>query len=261
MTVVETYAPGRFCWADLGTSDPADAKRFYTGLFGWTVEDRPIGNGAFYSMLLSGGRSVAALYQQDAQQQAMGIPPNWLSYISVESVDRSAEQAARLEGTVLMEPFDVLDVGRMAIIQDPTGAVVALWEPRSHHGAELIEEPGTLAWNELETTDPARAATFYAGLLGWTAEQAAYGEVEYTLFKQGEQMNGGMMAIPPEWGAVPPHWLVYFAVADCDATAASVEGLGGTVTLPPTDVPGIGRFAMIRDPQGAVFAVIRFHDA
>ena len=258
MAVVDTYAPGRFCWVDLGTSDTADAKRFYTGMFGWTFEDRPIGNGAFYTMLFSGGRSVAALYQQDAQQHAMGIPPNWLSYISVESADRTAEQVGGLGGTVLDGPFDVLDVGRMTVIQDPAGAVVALWEPRRHQGAEVVDEPNALAWNELETTDPERAAAFYGGLLGWVAERARYGEVDYTLFKQGEQMKGGMMAIQPEWGPVPPHWLVYFGVTDCDASAADAERLGGTVSVPPTDVLGVGRFAMIRDPQGAVFAVIKF---
>jgi predicted enzyme related to lactoylglutathione lyase len=246
---------------DLGTSDTAAAKRFYTGLFGWTVEDRPMGNGAFYTMLFSGGRSVAALYQQDSQQQAMGIPPNWLSYISVESADRSAALAGKLGGTVLMEPFDVLDVGRMAMIQDPTGAVVALWEPRTHQGAEVVEEPNTLAWNELETGDTARAAAFYAGLLGWGAESSHYGTTDYTIFRQGERMTGGMMAIPSEWGPVPPHWLVYFAVADCDAAAAGAERLGGTVTSPPMDIPSVGRFALIRDPQGAVFAVIKFAQA
>jgi len=261
MTVVDTYAPGRFCWTDLGTSDPADAKRFYTGLFGWTIEDRPMGNGAVYTMLFSGGRSVAALYQQDPQQQAMGIPPNWLSYISVESADRSAELARTLGGTVLMDAFDVLDVGRMAMIQDPTGAVVALWEARTHHGAGVIEEPNTLAWNELETGDTPRAATFYTGLLGWTAEASRYGETDYTVFRQGEGMAGGMMAIPAEWGPVPPHWLVYFAVNDCDAAAAEATRLGGTVTSPPMDISGVGRFAVIRDPQGAVFAVIRFTDS
>ena len=261
MTVVDTYAPGRFCWVDLGTSDTADAKRFYTGLFGWTVEDRPIGNGAYYTMLFSHGRSVAALYQQDTQQQATGVPPHWLSYISVESADRTAEQVRGLGGTVLDDPFDVLDVGRMAVIQDPTGAVVALWEPRRHQGAEVVDEPSALAWNELETTDPVRAATFYSGLLGWEAERARYGEVDYTLFKQGERMKGGMMAIQPEWGPVPPHWLVYFGVTDCDASAATAERLGGTVSVPPTDVPSVGRFAMLRDPQGAVFAVIKFAEA
>jgi len=218
MAVVDMYAPGRFCWVDLGTTDTADAKRFYTALFGWTTEDRPMGDGSYYTMLFSGGRSVAALYRQDAQQQAMGIPPHWLSYIAVESADRSAGLVGTLGGTVLMEPFDVLDVGRMAMIQDPTGAVVALWEPRTHQGAEVVEEPNTLAWNELETGDTARAAAFYAGLLGWGAESSRFGTTDYTIFRQGERMTGGMMAIPAEWGPVPPHWLVYFAVGCTPAT-------------------------------------------
>lgn len=262
MTVVETYAPGRFCWVDLGTTDAPAAKRFYTGLFGWSAEDMPMGDGMSYTMFHLGGKSVAALYQQDPQQQqAMGIPPNWLSYICVESADEAAGRAKTLGGGVLMEPFDVLDVGRMAIIQDPTGAVVALWEPRRHIGAGVIEEPNTLAWNELATTDTGRAGDFYAGLLGWAAERQQYGPIDYTVFKQGDRMNGGMMAIAADWGPVPPHWLVYFAVEDCDATTAAAERLGGTVHMAPTDIPRVGRFAMIRDPQAAIFAVIKFAPA
>ena len=258
MTVVETYAPGRFCWVDLGTTDTAAATRFSTGLFGWTVEDRPIGDGGYYTMLLLGGKSVAALYQQDPQQRSAGIPPNWLSYIAGESVDRAAERTRSLGGTVLMEPFDVLNVGRMTMIQDPTAAVVALWEARSHHGAERIEEPNTLCWNELATTDTARAGAFYGALLGWELERQQYGPIDYTLFKQGERMNGGMLPIAPDWGPVPPHWLVYFAVDQCDAKVAEAERLGASVVVPPTDVPGVGRFATLRDPQGAVFAVMQF---
>lgn len=261
MAVVATYAPGKFCWVDLGTSDTADAKRFYTGLFDWTLEDRPYGNGQYYTMFFSGGKSVAALYPQDAQQQAMGVAPSWLSYISVESADRAAERTRALGGTVLLEPLDVLDVGRMTMIQDPTGAVVALWEPRKHQGAELIEEPNSLAWNELETADPDRAAAFYGGLLGWGSERQRYGALEYTVFRQGASMTGGMMVLAPESHSVPPHWLVYFAVADCDGAAAAAEELGGTVTLPPNDIPRVGRFALLRDPQGAFFAVIRFNPA
>ena len=256
MSAVDTYTPGRFCWVDLGTTDPVGAKKFYTGLFGWTYDDRPMGDGASYTMLLLDGKSVAALYQQDPQQQGMGIPPAWLSYIAVERADDVADRARRLGGTVLLEPFDVLDVGRMAVIQDPTGAVVALWEGRRHRGAELIEEPNTLAWNELATGDVAKAGPFYAGLLGWELEPQQYGPLAYTLFRQGERANGGMMAIQPEWGPVPPHWLAYFAVKDCDATASRAQQLGATLLMPPTDIPTVGRFATIRDPQGAAFAVI-----
>ena len=159
MTVVATHAPGTFCWADLGTTDAAAAKRFYPALFGWDFDDMPMGDGAFYTMFEVGGKPVAALYQQDPQQQAQRIPPNWLSYVSVESADRMAERTRSLGGTVMMDPFDVFEVGRMTIIQDPTGAVVALWEPRTHIGAGIVGEPNTLCWNELTTSDPERAAT------------------------------------------------------------------------------------------------------
>lgn len=257
MTVVETHAPGRFCWVDLGTSDAEAAKRFYTSLFGWSFEDRPMGGDAYYTMLFLRGKSVAALYPQDAQQQAAAVPPNWLSYVSVESADRAAERTRNVGGTVLLEPLDVLDVGRMTMVQDPTGAVVALWEPKSHQGAEVIEEAGALCWNELCTTDPDRAGRFYGDLLGWEADRQQYAEMDYTVFKQGDRLNGGMMAIAPEWGPVPPHWRVYFAVEDCDATAAEAGRLGGTVDLTPSDIPGVGRFAVLRDPQGAVFAILR----
>lgn len=257
MTVVATHAPGTFCWADLSTTDAAAAKRFYTALFGWDFDDMPMGDGAYYTMFEVGGKPVAALYQQDPQQQAQGIPPNWLSYVSVESADRMAERTRSLGGTVMMDPFDVFEVGRMTIIQDPTGAVVALWEPRTHIGAGIVGEPNTLCWNELATNDPERAAGFYTRLLDWETEQQPMGDFIYTYFKQGDRMNAGMMKSAPEWGAIPPHWLAYFAVDDCDGKAAAVTSLGGRILVQPTDVPRVGRFTMAQDPQGAAFAMIR----
>lgn len=253
MPLMDTYAPGTFCWADLGTPDAAAATRFYTALFGWTAEDRPTGPDAFYTMLTLDGRSVAALYQQEPSVAAS--PPQWLSYISVGSASESAERAKALGGAVLMEPFDVLDVGRMAMVQDPTGAVVALWEPRRHAGAGLVGEPNALCWNELATTDTRRAGAFYTSLLDWVAE--AEGTTAYVTFTGAGAPRGGMLAIAPELGPVPPHWLVYFAVSDCEGQTALAQSLGGAVRLPPTDATGIGRFAVLVDPQGAVFAVIQ----
>ena len=255
MPLIDTYAPGTFCWADLGTPDAAAATRFYTALFGWTAEDRPMGPDAAYTMLTIDGRSVAALYQQEPA--AAGTPPEWLSYISVGSVAESAERAKALGGAVLMEPFDVLDVGRMAMVQDPTGAVVALWEPRRHAGAGLIAEPNAICWNELATTDTGRASDFYTSLLDWSAEAQPTGTAAYTLFTDGGAPRGGMMTIAAEWGPVPPSWLVYFAVSDCEGQTALAQSLGGAVRLPPTDAKGVGRFAVLVDPQGAVFAVIQ----
>ena len=256
MTVMETYAPGTFCWADLGTPDARGAKRFYTELFGWQAEDRPVGPDAFYTMFSVRGRSVAALYQQDVQPDE-AAPPHWLSYVSVDGAGPTAQRARELGGTVLDEAFDVLDVGRMAVIRDPTGAVVALWEPRRHIGAGLIGEPGTPCWNELVTTDPDGAGAFYADLLEWECESHPMGTSSYTYCRRGESLAGGMRAIDPVDGLVTPHWLLYFAVEDCEASAARTMSLGGRVLLAPTDVAEVGRFAVLQDPQGAVFAVIK----
>jgi predicted enzyme related to lactoylglutathione lyase len=254
MPVIESYAPGTFCWADLGSPAAAAAKRFYTSLFGWTAEDRPMGPDAAYTMLNLEGRAVAALYQQDPAQP--GAPPHWLSYISVGHVNDVARRAKELGGTVLLDPFDVLDVGRMAMVQDPTGAVVALWEPRGHAGAGIAGEPGSICWNELATTDVARAGAFYESLLGWGAETRPMGATSYTMFAHEGAPRGGMMAIAPEWGPVSPNWRVYFAVSDCEGQTALAQSLGGSVRVPPTDAPGVGRFSVLADPQGAVFAVI-----
>jgi predicted enzyme related to lactoylglutathione lyase len=257
MTIVTTHAPGTFCWADLGTPDAAAAKRFYTELFGWKYEDMPMGEGADYTMFQVGGNWVAAMYPQDSQQQSQGIPPHWLSYVAVESADLAAERTRGLGGTVLMDAFDVFEVGRMAVVQDPAGAVVALWEARTHPGAGIIGEPNSLCWNELNTGDPDRAAAFYTGLLGWETEKQPMGDFIYTYFKQGERRNGGMMQVTPEMGPIPPHWAVYFAVDDCDGKAARATALGGRVLVPPTDVPDVGRFSILQDPQGAAFAIVK----
>jgi predicted enzyme related to lactoylglutathione lyase len=257
MSVTATHAPGTFSWADLGTPDPASATRFYTGLFGWTFEDRPISDNEYYTMLFQDGKTVAALYAQPADQRSAGIPPHWLSYLAVESADRASSRATELGGTVLAPPFDVMEHGRMAVIQDPTGGVVAFWEPRNYPGAGLLGEPGALCWNELCTRDPDRAGAFYADLLSWARETMPMPGYEYTVFKRGDQPAGGMMAIQPEWGNMPPHWEIYFAVADCDATAANVPKLGGSVMKEPCDIPGVGRFAVLRDPQGATFSVLQ----
>ena len=251
MTITQAHAPGTFCWAELLTTDAQAAKRFYTGLFGWSFQDVPIGENAYYTMFEIGGKSISALHQMGADQAAQRIPPNWLSYVSVDSADRAVARARELGATVMMEPFDVFDSGRMGVIQDPTGAVVGLWEPKNHIGAEIVGEPNTMCWNELNTSDIDRAAGFYGGLFGWEPQKQPMGDFTYTYFKHGERMSGGMMNITPEF------WMVYFAVDDCDAKAALAEKLGGKIFVPPTDVPEVGRFAIVQDPQGAAFAIIR----
>ncbi len=251
MTTVDRYEPGTFCWPELATTDSEGAKQFYSKLFGWIWEDSPAGPDMVYSRLKKGGKDVGALYKMRVDQK--GMPPNWMSYISVASVDEAAKKARELGGQILMEPFDVMEFGRMAVVKDPQGATFSLWEPRTHFGAQVVNEPGALCWDELHTTDTAAAANFYTRLFGWTTKAGG----DYTEFHRGEEAAGGMMAIRKEWGPVPPNWLVYFAVADCHETAAKASELGAHTVVPPMDIPKVGRFAILADPQGAVFAIIK----
>jgi predicted enzyme related to lactoylglutathione lyase len=258
MTEFKSYPPGTFCWVDLGTTDGAAAKKFYGTLFGWSAEDMPAGPDMVYTMCNLKGKNVGALYEQGDDQRKAGVPPNWLSYVSVASADESTAKAKSLGGKVMKEPFDVMDVGRMSVLQDPTGATFALWQPRRHFGAQLANEPGTFTWNELLTHDPESAKKFYQGLFGWGVQSMEMGGPEsYTIFQNGERGAGGMMRIAKEWGPVPPNWLVYFAVDDCDGTVKKAEKLGGQVRAQPMDIPEVGRFAPLGDPQGAGFAVIK----
>ncbi len=250
------YAPGTFCWVELGTSDGEAAKKFYTGLFGWDFTDTPIGPGMVYTMLKQDGKDVGALYQLMPEMKAQGIPPHWLSYVSVTSADETAAKAKEAGGALMKEPFDVSTVGRMAVVQDPTGAVFALWQAGTHAGAGVVNVPNSLVWNELMTTDTAKAGDFYTTLFGWTKDVQQFG-MEYALFKNGDRGAGGMLAITPEMGPIPPNWMVYFAVDDCDATAEKASSLGGQIMKPAEDIPGVGRFAVLLDPQGAAFAIIK----
>ena len=256
MTIVNEHAPGTFCWVDLGTTDSEAAKKFYTELFDWKAIDTPAGPGMTYTILQVDGKDAAALYQLTEEHRSQGVPPHWLSYISVASVDESAETAQASGGRVLMTPFDVFDMGRMTLIQDPTGATFALWQPRQHIGAHVVNQPGTFCWNELATTNTHEASKFYTRLFDWEAKEGT-GPHPYTEFTNRGRANGGMMEITTEMGNVPPHWLVYFAVEDCDQSADKALRLGAEIRVPPTDIPGTGRFAVIQDSQGAVFATIK----
>jgi len=148
------HEPGTFCWVELATSDGAAAKTFYTSLFGWTADDAP-GGGGVYTTLRKNGKDAAALYELGPQQK--GVPPHWNSYVCVENADAAAAHAKELGGTVMMEPFDVMEHGRMAVVADPAGATFSVWQPRHNIGAQVVNEPGAFCWNELYTTDPRRA--------------------------------------------------------------------------------------------------------
>lgn len=246
------YAAGTFSWVDLTTTDQEAAKAFYSGLFGWEADDRPVGDGVYYSMQLMGGKAVAAISPQPEQQREAGVPPLWNSYITVDSADDSASKAGELGATVHAPPFDVMDVGRMAVVQDPQGAFFMIWEPKTTIGAELVNVPGAFCWNELYTSDIEAGKSFYGGLFGWEYNEFEQSPDPYFVIMNEGRGNGGVRALTqPE---VPPHWLVYFAVEDIAATLPRVGDLGGQLVLGVTDI-GIAQIAIVRDPQGAVFAL------
>lgn len=261
MAEFNEYKPGTFCWVDLGTTDAEAAKKFYSELFGWSIVEMPSPTGS-YTMFQVRGKNVAALYPLGQEQLDQGVPSHWMSYVSVEDTDEIAEKAASAGGTVLAGPFDIMEHGRMVLLQDPTGAHVSAWQPKQHIGAQLANEPGAFSWNELATKDTGKAAAFYSQLFGWTTNsQEMPSGITYTTFLNGEQYNAGMMQITEDWGDVPPNWMVYFAVESCDSVTEASQSLGGNTIMPPTDIPDMGRFSVLQDPQGAAFAIMEFAQA
>src|SRR5215213_9097548 len=248
--------PGTFCWIELGTTDSAAAKTFYTQLFGWDYEDHPMGPGMTYTMLRLDGKDVAALYALMPDMRAQGVPPHWLSYVSVSNVDETVEKAKAEGATLMKEPFDVMTEGRMAVVQDPTGAVFALWQAKNHKGSAIRMTANSVCWNELGTNDTQKAGEFYSNVFRWS-RQSFPSPMEYTVFNNEDKGIGGMYQITPEMGPIPPHWLVYFAVDDCDAAVQKATELGANVMKPAEDIPGVGRFAILTDPQGAAFALLK----
>jgi uncharacterized protein len=254
MTEITKHTPGSFCWTDLATTDPAAARKFYTELLGITA--RSGGSEMPYTLLQRNNKDVAGIGELMKEQRDMGVPPHWLSYVCVENADETAKQVQPLGGKVLMNAFDVMNHGRMAVLEDPTGGVFAVWQPKEHIGTHYYGENGTMCWNELMTTNTDVAGRFYTQLFNWKTEIWP-GQTPYTLFKVGDKMVGGMMGIAPEMGPMPSHWSVYFAVDDCDAKTKLAEKLGGKVCVPPTDIPDVGRFAVLADPQGGTFSILK----
>ncbi|MGO8907700.1 MAG: VOC family protein [Solirubrobacteraceae bacterium] len=246
------YAPGAFCWTDLATTDQPAAKAFYGALLGWEAEDMPVGEGIFYSMMRLGGRDVAAIAPQPQQQRDAGAPTAWQSYVSVKDADAIAERAKELGGTVHAPAFDVMQAGRMAVIQDPQGAYFVAWQPRGHFGAALVNAPGALVWNELASPDLDGSSAFYSGLFGWSIAPFEESPVPYLSIKNGDSNNGGITDLNSP--GAPPYWLVYFGVKDIDAALSKVQELGGTKLFGPQDIQ-MAKIAVVQDPQGAVFAL------
>jgi predicted enzyme related to lactoylglutathione lyase len=246
------YAPGTPAWVDIGT-DVEGAKRFYGGLFGWDAADAgPPEETGGYGFFVQDGRLVAGY----GPQQNPG-PPMWTSYVSVRDANETAALAREAGGTVVVEPMQIMEAGAMAIVQDPQGALIAIWQPGQHYGAQLVNEPGSLSWNELNARDVDVAKAFYSRVFGWDSETHTGGPMPYTEFKLGGASIAGMLPIPPQAPPqMPSHWLVYFAVDDIDAAAERVRALGGQVMMPRVQSPA-GVLSIVADPQGAPFAIIQ----
>jgi len=254
------YAHGVPSWVDLGTNDVEGAKRFYGAVFGWEAVDVPTDQGIPYTMLYKNGKVVAGMGPLPPDQAEAGRPPMWNSYVNVDDADATAAKAVEAGGSVIMPVMDVMDSGRMAFIADPTGAAIGLWEPGTHKGAELVNEHGTLFWNELMTDDTATAGAFYAEVFGWKTEVTEMPTGPYTTFWADGNVEGnaaaGMMPKTEEM-SFPNYWGVYFAVEDVEATLGAVKDNGGQVLMQPIDVPQVGVFAVVQDPQGAAMTVMK----
>jgi uncharacterized protein len=255
MPQMTTYEPGTPCWVDLSTPELDASKAFYTGLFGWEAHTSPDPQAGGYTLFtLSGGegKEIAAVMPLMSEDQ----PPAWSTYVSVTDLDATGKAVQAAGGQVLMEPMDVMGQGRMAVFVDNQGAVISAWQPQAFRGAAYVNEPNTYCWSELACRDIDAAKAFYADSFGWQGDTTDFGTTTYTEWKVGGRSIGGMMQMNEQWPTeIPPHWMVYFAVGDCDATAAKTTELGGTVSVPPTDIP-IGRFAVLNDPHGAHFSII-----
>ncbi len=255
MTHIEQHPAGSFCWIELATTDQKAAKNFYGALFGWSPQDSPMGPDEFYTIFKLEGRDAAAGYSMRPDQLAQRVPPHWMPYIAVDNADQAANKAQQLGGTVLAPAFDVMEFGRMAVLQDPTGAHFCVWQARKNTGIGIAGVAGTLCWADLSTPDSKRAGDFYSGLFGWQLIRDEKDPSGYLHIKNGEHFIGGIPPAAHRPAGVPPHWLAYFWVDDVDASAGKAKQMGANPIVAPMTIEGVGRMAVIADPQGAVFAI------
>ncbi len=254
MPVRTSYSHGTPSWIDLSTTDPSAAQEFYSAMFGWEFEANPTDQGGDYYMATIDGKATAGMMKQQPAQAEMGMPSMWNSYVTVDDLDAVLAKVEPAGGMIHMPAMKVMDSGHMAVIADPTGAAICLWQAADHIGAELINEHGTLTWNECQTTDIDAATKFYGELFGWVAEEVDMGpDGTYTVFNLAADAIAGA-SLPPMPG-VPPHWGAIFAVDDCDAAVKTATERGGTIIVEPFEMM-VGRYAVIADPQGAVFNVL-----
>lgn len=255
MATIEKYTPGQFCWVDFVAHDMKAASKFYCELFGWTAVEQDTQGGPPYTMFQKDGKSVAGIGQMNDPMIAQGLPPMWNSYVSVADAAAVEDKAQSLGASITVGAMDAAGAGRMMYFDDPLGAAIAVWQPQSHYGAQLLNEPGTLVWNELACRDLEAAKDFYGDLFGWAFNDVDAPVPRCVATNEG-QKTATLLEMDEQWGDAPTHWMVYFAVADTDAEAKRAVELGAEIAGAPRDTPQ-GRFAVLQDPQGGVFSIVK----
>ena len=266
MPLLEKYRHGTPCWVDLATSDLAAAKKFYSGLFGWSYIDDQMGEMGIgtYLMAMVNGVATAAIYELGPDRNRAPVKPNWNVYVSVDDINATLDNVRKRGDAILAEGIDVDRAGRVAVIEDPTGCQTTIWQPGEFQGSLIRAEPGALAWPEHVTTDLERSLRFYQDVLGVETATAPQGNLDdYTMWIVDDIPVAGMFQWPDEMIAdgVPSMWFVYFQVTDLDAAVEYVESKGGNAMANYPAVNAVGRFIVLRDPQGADFCAIEPHQA
>jgi uncharacterized protein len=243
-------------WADCATTDLDASEEFYAAVFGWTADRVTASDGSTYSLQRLDDQIVGGIYELNEQMRNMGVPPHWGTYVEVDDVDATLERVKSEGGAVLDGPFEELEVGKIAIIQDPVGAYLRLWHSAPQHGGEAFNIPGAMIWNELNTKEPEKAARFYEKVLGVEVE-TMNDPMPYRVLKVDGRPVAGILKTTPDMGDFSSSWDVYFACSDVDATVEKAIAAGGKALREPFDIPDVGRMAVLQDPQGAVFEVIK----
>lgn len=254
MPHTDRHPAGHFVWLELATTSQSAAKNFYSALFGWEAQDAPMGPDAVYTMFRLNSRDVSGAFQISAEEHR--IPPHWQLYVAVDNADTAASRAAELGAKIIQPPMDIPNVGRMAVLQDPTGAMLSVFQPGVHKGMGITGEPGAFCWADLQTPDRDRAAKFYGSVFGWEFTLGKDNDPDgYLHIKNHGEFIGGLPPSRHLQPNVPPHWLAYIQSANCEAQTAKAAQLGAKVLVPTMAIEGAGNFSVVADPQGAVFAL------